>query len=639
MSRKDPRRKGLGAIELMEEAVAVLRRAPSATPAAYYIGTLPFILGLLYFWTDMATSPFAQSRLPGAAFGMSLLYLWMKVWQSVFAARVLSYVSDEPAPRFTARRILRMSVQQAAWQPFSLFAIPASFLLMLPFGWVFAYYHSLSATGNGEDSGFRDVSKRAWSMALLWSGQNHTVIALAWLLWLVVCLNVASVVLFLPELIRMLTGFDTVFTLSGYAIFNTTFYAVVAGITHLCVNPMLKTVYVLRCFYGESLHSGADLKAELNTAARESSASRAALIVVAVLLFSNSICGAGVPARQVILFTTAEACRGAAFSCDRPPLNYGLDVFSTPPAVEPLQKCCARQRMQLNSFVRQRAAGAAFLLTQSFEGAEKPSLPSEPGFRSRENAAPLPPAVSPQKLDETIERVINKREYQWRAPREKQDVDEDRGALIEFIQGIRDWVVRITRPLRDLWKRLIDWLRRTLLRDGSGEDSVRPALSQEQLTLLLVLLAVAAVILGLFLWRVWRRKKEAPVVVAQAVTVVPDLKDENVVASQLPEEEWQALAAELMMKGELRLAMRAVYMASLAFLAGRSLITIARYKSNRDYRHELLRRARERERLMDAFTENVALFERSWYGDHEVTPQLMETFDANHDRIRTHAQE
>ena len=552
MRGRDPRRKGMGAVEVMEEAVALLRRAPVEIPAAYYIGTLPFVLGMLYFWTDMSTSPFAQARLPGAAFGMALLYLWMKLWQSVFAARVLAHISGEQPPRFPLRRILRMFAIQTAWQPFGLFAIPISFLLMLPFGWVFAYYHNLAVTGDGEESGFRGASRNAWTMALLWSGQNHTVIALVWLLWLLVYLNVGTILLFLPELIRMLTGVETVFTLSGFAVFNTTFFAVVAGITHLCINPMLKTVYILRCFYGQSLHSGADLKSELNAAARESAGPRVAGIVVAVLLM-------------------------AALA------------------------------------------------------------PAEAGNDARPTNDPAR-TVSPQQLDDSIDRVISKREYQWRSPRGKEDVDEDRGAIIEFLQGIRDWIVRVTRPLRDLWRRVVDWLRDLTIRDRSDTGG-RPALSEEQLTLLLVLLAAATVILGLFLWRVWRRKKEAPMVAAQAVTVVPDLKDENVVASQLPEEEWQALAADLMMKGELRLAMRALYMASLAFLAGRSLLTIARYKSNRDYQRELLRRARERELLMQAFSENIVLFERSWYGTHEVTPQLLETFDVNHDRIRTYAQE
>jgi hypothetical protein len=543
----DSRRKGPGAIELLEQSVAVLRRAPATIPATYYLGSLPFILGLLYFWTDMARSPFAQKHLAVAAAGMTLLYVWMKTWHAIFSNRLTAHLAGDRLPEFSAGRIARIVAQQSAWQPFGLFLLPAALVVMLPFGWVFAYFHSLTVAGNGEQRGFKEVSKQAWAMASLWTGQNHILIGFCWILWMVVFINVASLFAFLPEALRMLTGIESAFTMSGMSLLNTTFFAIVAAFTHLIMNPVIKTIYVLRCFYGESLQSGADLKAELNAAARESSASRVAILVLAVF------CVAGLT-----------------------------------PA---------------------RAAGAET-------------------------------RVSSQELNESIDRVINKREYQWRVPRAKQDVNEDRGVIVEFIEGVKDWVERrITKPLWELWKRLRNWLRRIFLKDSGGDLTGSPALTEEQLTLLLVLLAAAAIVLGIFLWRVWRRKKEAPVIAAQPVAVLPDLKDENIVASQLPEEEWQALAAELMMKGELRLAMRALYMASLAFLAGRGLITIARYKSNRDYQRELLRRAREKKMLLDAFSDNVSLFERSWYGAHEVTPQLMETFDINHDRIRTFGQE
>ena len=48
------------AIELIEEAFHLLRHASPAAWGAYVTGTLPFILLLLYFWSDMARSAFAH---------------------------------------------------------------------------------------------------------------------------------------------------------------------------------------------------------------------------------------------------------------------------------------------------------------------------------------------------------------------------------------------------------------------------------------------------------------------------------------------------------------------------------------------------------------------------------------------------
>ena len=47
-------------IELIEEALALLRCASVSAWGAYCVGTLPFVLAFLYFWSDMARSAFAH---------------------------------------------------------------------------------------------------------------------------------------------------------------------------------------------------------------------------------------------------------------------------------------------------------------------------------------------------------------------------------------------------------------------------------------------------------------------------------------------------------------------------------------------------------------------------------------------------
>jgi hypothetical protein len=93
-----------------------------------------------------------------------------------------------------------------------------------------------------------------------------------------------------------------------------------------------------------------------------------------------------------------------------------------------------------------------------------------------------------------------------------------------------------------------------------------------------------------------------------------------------------------MEKGELRLALRAFYLATLAYLAGQELITIAKYKSDREYELELRRRSHTQPHLSGAFAENRAFFESVWYGLHEVTPGIMDRFSQNQEKIRSHAQ-
>ncbi len=84
----------------------------------------------------------------------------------------------------------------------------------------------------------------------------------------------------------------------------------------------------------------------------------------------------------------------------------------------------------------------------------------------------------------------------------------------------------------------------------------------------------------------------------------------------------------------LRLALRALYLASLAHLGQRELIVIAKFKSNHEYERELRRRAQTREELLAAFGQNITTFEAAWYGMHEVTRDNLDQFTANFERIR-----
>jgi hypothetical protein len=150
---------------------------------------------------------------------------------------------------------------------------------------------------------------------------------------------------------------------------------------------------------------------------------------------------------------------------------------------------------------------------------------------------------------------------------------------------------------------------------------------------LFALIGVLLGALGVLLWR-WRKGRRIEVATALPVAAVPDLSKEDVTADQLPEDGWLSLARELVERGELRLALRAFYLAGLAHLGHRELINIARYKSNLDYDRELHRRARGNGDLLAAFEANLLAFERAWYGEHAVTPATLGGFSENLERIR-----
>ena len=551
MKAAQRRRKGRPALDLIEEAIHLLRTAPAAVLVGYYLGTLPFVLALLYFWADMSRSPFAPQHVVEASLGIAASFVWMKSWQAVFAGRLRDFASGATLPPLTLRRGLRIATGQAALQSTGLFLWPLAAIPVLPFAWVYAFYQNLTALGDTENTTAGGLFRRSARQARLWPEQNFTLLICLGAFGGFVFLNCCVGCGLLPHLIKMLLGVETVFTRGGTAMLNTTFFAAMFWLTYLCVDPILKAVYVLRCFYGDSIQSGADLRAELQQSQTAS------------------------PARYAVWLLTALMLSPAA------ELRASDAPTPAPPAVQP---------------------------------------------------------VSPSELDRAIDETIQERKYTWRMPRERVErppEENQPGIIAEFFN-------RIGRMIRDVLKNFFDWLGRILNKLFGGRSfSFNPGGTGSGWAVMLeilpyVLLAAALSAMTILLYRFWRNRhlRREPIS-TEILQSVPDLQDENVGADQLPEDGWTKLARELLARGEFRLALRAFYLASLAHLAERNLISLARFKSNRDYERELDRRAHSFPNLRQRFGENVNAFDRVWYGTHQATSELVAQFATNVESIRS----
>ena len=276
MKHRD-RHRGLTALDLLEEAVHLLRKSPVTVHAWYVFGAVPFVLILLYFWTDMSWSADARQDCAAAALLVAVTFVWMKFCQAMFARGLVAQLKLDDAPRVTLPGQIRMFVQQAIIQPSKLFVLPVALIITIPFGWVFAFYEN--ATAFGEAKNLRALWSRSWKQSALWPQQNHSMLAIYLLLVAVMAVNILLIVILAPWLTKIFSGFENVFTRSGVHVFNSTVLAVIVCLTYLCCDPLLKAVYVLRCFYGEALRSGEDLQVELRRLRRQTSAMAAAVII------------------------------------------------------------------------------------------------------------------------------------------------------------------------------------------------------------------------------------------------------------------------------------------------------------------------------------------------------------------------
>jgi hypothetical protein len=260
------KRREKSAVELYEEAIYLLRRAPASVIATYYAGSLPFILALLFFWADMSQSSFAYEHCAPASLAIALLYCWMMYCQASFVRQLRSELSGAPRSARFWSESRRLGFVQFALQPTKLFLLPLATLIVIPFANVYASYQALMAVPEQECESLSHAIRAARKQASAWQQQNWTILAILAMLHVVTFLNIGAMILIVPYLAKMLMGVESVFTRSGLATFNTTFVAVTAGLTYLATNPLAKAVYLLRYFYSESIETGEDLRAELKVA-------------------------------------------------------------------------------------------------------------------------------------------------------------------------------------------------------------------------------------------------------------------------------------------------------------------------------------------------------------------------------------
>lgn len=529
------------AIDLVEEAVHLLRRAPVATLAIYYAGAVPFVLALLFFWAHATWFQPSAEQVAWGALGLVGLFLAMKTAQADFCARLMAARMGAPAPGWSGRRFARLLAAQTRLQPWALLAaLPAS-LLTVPVGWVYAYAQNVVVMGDAER-----LHGEAVEQAKLWPSQNHLGLVVISLLALGVWVNLAAAFLAVPWLANKLLGIENIFGFSGWWFFNTTFVASVTALTWLAVDPLVKAFYVLRVFHGRARRTGEDVRVELQLA-RSAGASLRTTAALALLLIA-------LPPN----FRAAEDAVGDSVS-------------------------------------------------QSRDGTRSPS-----------------PRVQPAQLDRAIEEVLAGPEFRWRLrPAPGRDVKSDDGPVKRFIRSGLDTVVEMVRAVGRAIGRVIDWFGRLFRGSPAARESVGAAVGTGAMlmkVLLYVLIGAAVILLLWVIWLVVRsaQRHAAPVVAAQAVTAtVPDLRDENVQAAQLPADGWLALAREQAGRGEWRLALRALYLATLARLAAEGLVSLAKFKTNLDYEREVRRRALSRSEVVARFATRRREFEDVWYGRAE----------------------
>jgi len=247
--------------------------------------------------------------------------------------------------------------------------------------------------------------------------------------------------------------------------------------------------------------------------------------------------------------------------------------------------------------------------------------------------AVVPPAeaqtesgVDAQALDEAIEQTLRQHEFSWRMPAEEAKPPE----AVSWIYAVLKYTGRF---LTWIFESIIDWLT-----PDSGSES-GGAKGGALGTLGYWMIGLAVIALGALVTVILReRRRNQPATAPDSIEVQPvDVGDETVLADQLPEDSWLSMADDLLARGDLRLALRALHLAGLRMLAGHGLVRVARWKSGLEYFYELRRRSGQKPELSDAFVRNLRIFELGWYSRHDVQHAMIEEFRERLQEMRVHA--
>ncbi|HWC98269.1 MAG TPA: DUF4129 domain-containing protein [Candidatus Sulfopaludibacter sp.] len=513
-------RAGFSPLSLLEEAVHVLRRAGLKALLCHWSGSVPFALVFLFCWNSLTGGPLSDLQCAAGALALALALIWMNCRRAVYAGRLRRQLSGTPETPWTpARRWQVVSLQAflAATKPVALLI---SLLVLFPFARTVAFYRTAAALSDRDDLDPLEAIRRARQLAGLEPAQSWTLLPLLLLLYLLVLGNTALTVAALPQLVRIFTGYESSFTRSGvYFLQTPLFFLFVLVFSWLLFDPYLQAVYCVRCFQGESLETGEDIRAGL---------------------------------RRIRSLATTAALLLAAFV-----------------------------------FPMHAADG-----------------------------------VAPGDLEESVRRTMEAPEYGWRNP----PPAVKPGGKMPWIVTATDRMVRgLKSGLQAIGKlivKILDWLFDHL---GVRPNSQGGALPGGGLHWSLYVLILA--ILGGLLYVIWRRRifqrrRQKPA--AAEVVPVIRLDEEGLTADRLPEAEWLALAEQNLREENFLFALRAYYLANLAWLGQAEFLKLHPGKTDREYQIELRRRAAAETRGL--FAGNIESFERAWYGRHEVTREQVEEF-------------
>jgi hypothetical protein len=246
------------------------------------------------------------------------------------------------------------------------------------------------------------------------------------------------------------------------------------------------------------------------------------------------------------------------------------------------------------------------------------SLNSSPSDSSKHSSSLSSPAQ--QTWDSALEKAFSDERYRWRKPMNEQEAEAPKGWLDKLFFDMRTEIKSLGRHLKDGMNRLSEWLNDWFKHQNKSSYKNNPKGWGPSLnTWMLIFFAITLCALAIFTLRYIKNRDPRPALLKIHKRVPVDLNDDYIDPLQNNPEQWLEMVTQLCEQGQLRLALRACFLACLSSLASEGWIELTTGRGNREALRQLeLRRSHDKV-VLNNFRALLEAFEKTWYGDYSLT--------------------
>lgn len=245
-------------------------------------------------------------------------------------------------------------------------------------------------------------------------------------------------------------------------------------------------------------------------------------------------------------------------------------------------------------------------------------------------AFPVHADIAPADLERSVHQAMQAPEYDWRLP--PAPLAANTPWLSKILDRVFAGIRHASEAAIEGVGRFFRWLFERLLPGRAAATPGAPPGAGLDWTVA-ALIALVATAGALFAWQRSRSRRAAPAMAPQSLEAVR-LDAPELTPDLLSEDQWAKLAENCLAEQNYRLALRAFYLACLAWLGHREFLSIHAGKTNHEYERELNRRAREFPTARALFAGNVATFERAWYGESAVSAEDAAQFRKDSEQLK-----